>query len=80
MDHHTQEDTNKVARMEKENTSGHLEAESLHTMLVIAIKKEQPSTMIKMEMNKTDFTKNNKLVDESGNFIDYNRSDDSEDY
>ena len=56
MDGHTLEDTNKVVGTEKERKSGQTEAERLHTMLITR-KKEQPSTMIKMEMNKTDFTK-----------------------
>ena len=56
MDGHTLEDTKKIRGTEKESGSGKTEAERLHTML-IGIKKEQPSTMIKMEMNKTDFTK-----------------------
>ena len=56
MENHTLEDTNKVGRMEKERKSEQTEADRLHTML-IERKKEQPSTMIKMEMNKTDFTK-----------------------
>ena len=42
--------------MEKESTSGQTEADRLHTMLITR-EKEQPSTMIKMEMNKTDFTR-----------------------
>ena len=56
MDGHTLEDTNKVNGTEKESTSGKTEAERLHTMLM-EIEKEQPSTMMKMEMNKTDFTR-----------------------
>ena len=45
--------------MEKERKSGQTEAERLHTMLLKIMKreKEQPSTMIKMEMKKIDFTK-----------------------
>ena len=56
MDHHTLEDINKVIGMEKESTSGHLEAERLHTESMER-EKEQPSTMMKMEMKKTDFTR-----------------------
>ena len=56
LDGHTLEDTNKVIGMEKERKNGKAEAERLHTMLMTR-KKEQPSTMMKMEMNKTDFTK-----------------------
>ena len=56
MEYHTLEDTNKVTRMEKERKSGETETERLHTMLMEG-EKEQPSTMIKMEMNKTDFTR-----------------------
>ena len=56
VDGHTLEDINKVEGTEKESTSGKTEAERLHTMLITR-KKEQPSTMIKMEMNKTDFTR-----------------------
>ena len=56
MEDHTLEDTNKVDGTEKESKSGQTEAERLHTMLIIG-KKEQPSTMIKMEMKKTDFTR-----------------------
>ena len=56
MDHHTLEDTNKVVKTEKESTNGHLEAERLQTGLM-AREKEQPSTMIKMERKKTDFTR-----------------------
>ena len=56
MEDHTLEDINKVIGTEKESTNGQTEAERLHTEL-IERKKEQPSTMIKMEMNKTDFTK-----------------------
>ena len=55
-DGHTLEDTNKIGGTEKESTNGQTEAERLHTML-ITIKKEQPSTMIKMEMKKTDVTR-----------------------
>ena len=54
-ENHTLEDGNKVVGMEKESTSGQTEAERLHTMLM-EIEKEQPSTMIKMDMKKTDFT------------------------
>ena len=59
MENHTLEDTNKVSTMEKERKSGQTEAERLHTMLLKIMKreKEQPSTMIKMEMKKIDFTK-----------------------
>ena len=57
MEDHTLEDINKVIGTEKESVSGQTEAERLHTMLDITVKKEQPSTMIKMEMKKTDFTK-----------------------
>ena len=56
MENHTLEDTNKVIDIEKESMSGHLEAERLHTMSM-EIKMEQPSTMMKMEMKKTDFIK-----------------------
>ena len=56
MDGHTLEDTNKIGGTEKESTSIQTEAERLHTGLMTR-KKEQSSTMIKMEMNKTDFTK-----------------------
>ena len=56
MDGHTLEDINKVRGMEKERKWRKTEAERLHTMLMER-EKEQPSTMIKMEMNKTDFTK-----------------------
>ena len=56
MENHTLEDLNKVGGMEKESTSGQTEADRLHTMLITR-EKEQPSTMIKMEMNKTNFTR-----------------------
>ena len=56
MDDHTLEDTSKVGNTGKESTSGQTEEERLHTMLMTR-KKEQPSTMMKMEMNKTDFTR-----------------------
>ena len=55
MENHTLEDTNKVRGTEKERKSGQTEPERLHTMLM-EIKKEQPSTMMKTEMKKTDFT------------------------
>ena len=57
MDTHTLEDTNKVGGMEKESSSGQMEAKILQNMLIHILKKEQPSTMIKIELNKTDFTK-----------------------
>ena len=56
METHTLEDTNKIEGMEKERESLETEAERLHTGLITR-EKEQPSTMIKTEMNKTDFTK-----------------------
>ena len=56
MDDHTLENVNKIVGMEKESPSGETEADWLHTMLIIG-QKEQPSTMIGMEMNKTDFTR-----------------------
>ena len=56
MENHTLGNINKVIGMEKESTSGQTEAERLHTMLKTR-EKEQPSTMIKMEMEKTDFTR-----------------------
>ena len=57
MENHTLEDTNKISGTEKESTSGQTEAERLHSMLIHGRKKEQPSTMIKMEMSKVDFTR-----------------------
>ena len=57
MENHTLEDINKIYGTEKESTSGQTEAERLHTMLLGKVKKEQPSTMIKMERKKTDFTR-----------------------
>ena len=54
---HTLEVINKVDGMEKESKSLKTEAERLHTGLIHTRKKEQPSTMIKMERKKTDFTK-----------------------
>ena len=56
MENHILEDINKERGMENESMSGQTEAERLYTELMER-KKEQPSTMIKMEMNKTDFTR-----------------------
>ena len=56
MENHTLEDTNKVRGTEKERKSGQTEPERLHTTLITE-EKEHPSTMMKTEMKKTDFTK-----------------------